>query len=902
MLRYSCITHASSITRNSLFKTYFPKLSSLNLKEEKNSLDVNPPLKRYRNSTSVIRALISCVQPVPEAPIFDLGPDFSRLPTARTRLCMLSKAKGRLAARVSARDFFPNDITALGTEAPLISRWIPIQTPDNILKRAVEGSLSNDEAMDRLILLLAPEHSWKLYKEIAPDYKWTSNTLHRLLDLLCVTNGGRGGFHSHVLLNNYNWSNLPDPDEIYITHRFDITTTSNHDKQIITNRNELENTTNDEINDEFTGDSISLVEESNNWDLDTPAEKLFHKEYNILNTPAGYRSMIRGAARFGNADRAFELTKLVWESKHDDKYLDLATYNQLIRSLHQLTIVMRGEEKLWNVIVNILEHVKTCGDPINISIFTNILYTLAHASAKMKYSMSSTLHLSDENYVSIGLGLLNELKRLNFKPELGTLANLLFLINETPAPLNRSSTSTITRSMINKQNNNNNLVNDHTDYSSYTCSNLLNELLNEIEIYFNNNNSGIGRSPQRFDAWTIDDYMFFPIAMKCAMNELNVKLGQKIHNLLIHHEDRTFLLPNIRMKRSYLHDYCKLMIQLNESDLNEFNQLIQRFNTTYCQYFDVVLPSNNLLATLVRNYDRILRLCDSYTVQKLKIPSRKKTYNQQHIHSIKLTTYSYLCRILDDLLNIEFSHYLRVNPNIIERITHIVYKWATINPKDALEMSMKIINALKRSDNLIKTINDVSTTTGSHYDVNRLKIDQSTVKKYDKLVKFMIIESTKLCFPIFDQLSVEYNSNNKTNREEYLTWKTKLVNTLYDWFSYADSHNMITWEWATKGLYILLKEDDFIQLDFMWNVMQCLVKQDVEFKVCVKEQRDLLEPVLNILEQSISKISRQDIESTEKLECLQFLREALRATESANMLPLYSSTSNPVEIRTHDSQ
>lgn len=116
MLRYSCVTHASSITRNFLFKTYFSKLSSLKLKEENNSPDVNPPLKRYRNSTSVIRALISCVQPVPEAPIFYLGPDFSYLSTSKTRLCMLSKAKGRLAARVSARDFFPNDITALSTE------------------------------------------------------------------------------------------------------------------------------------------------------------------------------------------------------------------------------------------------------------------------------------------------------------------------------------------------------------------------------------------------------------------------------------------------------------------------------------------------------------------------------------------------------------------------------------------------------------------------------------------------------------------------------------------------------------------------------------------------------------------------------------------------------------------
>lgn len=88
----------------------------------------------------------------------------------------------------------------------------------------------------------------------------------------------------------------------------------------------------------------------------------------------------------------------------------------------------------------------------------------------------------------------------------------------------------------------------------------------------------------------------------------------------------------------------------------------------------------------------------------------------------------------------------------------------------------------------------------------------------------------------------------------------------------------------------------------MWNVMQCLAKQNVEFEVCVREKRDLLEPILNILEQSIPKIPQQDIRSIEKLECLQFLRKVLSATESTNILPLYSSTSNAVEICAHNSQ
>ncbi|CAH8447336.1 unnamed protein product [Schistosoma turkestanicum] len=884
MLHYSCIINTSSPLRRHFFsyKIYFSKLSYVKLKKEENSLDVDPPLKRYRNSTSIIRALISCVQPVPEAPNFYLGPDFSHLSKTKTRLCMLAKAKGRLAARVSARDFFPNDITALSKEIPLIDRWIPIQTPDSIVKRAMEGSLSNDEAMERLILLLAPRHSWKLYNEIAPDYKWTANTLHRLLDLLCVTNSGRGGAHPHVLLNNYDWSNLPDPDEIYLTHHFNIT--PYNDRQIIAKRNELENTTNAEINDEFTDNNVSSGE-VNNWSLDTQAEKLFHKEFNILNTPAGYRSMIRGAARFGNADRAFELTKLAWESKHGDKCLDLATYNQLIRCLHQLTIVKNDEENIWDIIVNILEHVKICGDPINISIFTNILYTLAQASVQVK----STSHLSDKNYVSIGLGLLSELKRLNLKPELGTLANLLLLIYRTPAPVNRSSTSTTNRSMLSK-----NLINNNTDYSTYKCSDLIDNLLNEVEIYFNNNNiNGTGGSPQRFDAWTMDDYTFFPIAMKCALNETNVKLGQRIHNLLTHYEDRTFLLSNNHIKRDYLHNYCKLMFQFNESNVNECEQLIERYHNTYCHYPDVVLSSKGLLDSLMKNYKRILNLCDSYAIKKLNIPSTI-IFCEQNISSMKLSIYNHLCRLLNDLLNIEFIYYLQINPSTIEQLTLMVCERATINPKDALDLSMKITNILKKLDNdLIRPISNTS-TTGFHYDDSGVKIDQSFVEKYKQFVAFMVNKCTKLCFPIFEELSVDYNNNNKNSREEYLTWKTKLINTLYDWFRYAEKHNSITWEWALKGLYILWREDDFIQVDFMWNVIECLVKQDEEFTNCVTEQRNLLEPMLNTLEKSILKTPQQDIESIEKLKCLQSLRNAFQVTDSTNTLPLYSNGSIPV--------
>ncbi|KAK4474209.1 hypothetical protein MN116_003506 [Schistosoma mekongi] len=908
MLRYYCVTSSSIKRHFPSTKVYSSTLSSSEFPKEKNSLDVDPPLKRYRNSTSVIRALISCVQPVPEAPNFNLGPDFSALSIMRTDYCMLAKAKGRLAARVSARDFFPNDIATLSKETPLVDRWVPIQTPDSIVERAVDGSLSNDEAMDRLILLIAPKDAWKLYHKIAPDYKWTSDTLHRLLDLLCVTNSGNGGAHRHLLLDNFNWGNLPDPDEIYVA-RTNISSELNHDKHIITEQNQPKITaiSDDQINDEITDSTVSLEEDSNVWKLHSSAEQLFDKEFNTLNTPAGFRSMIRGAARFGNSDRALELTKLAWQSKHSEKCLDLTTYSQLIRSLHHLTCVKTGKENIWDIIMDILEHVKKCDDPINISVFTNILYALGQTTVRLKSSSSS---LSSINYVPIGLGLLDELKRLNLKPELGTLANLLLLIYETPVPINENITSSTAAGLVTNQNKSNTkmLLHDRTVLASYKCSDLLNKLLDEVEVYFNNNNTveggGLGGSPQRFDAWSMDDYTFFPIAMKCALNEWNLALGQRIHRLLIHHEDRTFLLPNSQIKYKYLHDYCRLMFSSTNLHLHQLHQFVERFHETYCQYYRVILSSKPLIDILIRNYSQILTVCDkkdSNTSIKQNIPSTSTTsVNQlQNVNSIKLTVYNHLCKLLDDVLSVDICYFLYKSLNTIERLINMLCQHATINPKDALDLSVKIINILKKLDNdILKT---TSTISGKFNYDNVARSNQSLARKYRSLINLMVSNCIQLCFPIFEKLSTEHNSNNKNSREEYLIWKTKLIDALYEWFNYAEKHNAISWKWAPKGLFILWNEDDFIQMNFMWNVLQCLAKQSDNYTDCIMGQKSLLEPLLRTLEQSISKMP-QDIESIEKLKCLQSIKLALNRKESTDALPQYSDMSNSVDISVDNAQ
>lgn len=78
--------------------------------------DVDPPFKRHRDSLSVLRALASCVIPSAEAPDFRLGGDPWLGSPPNMRNYLLAKAKGRMAARLAIRDYFPNDIVALAKE------------------------------------------------------------------------------------------------------------------------------------------------------------------------------------------------------------------------------------------------------------------------------------------------------------------------------------------------------------------------------------------------------------------------------------------------------------------------------------------------------------------------------------------------------------------------------------------------------------------------------------------------------------------------------------------------------------------------------------------------------------------------------------------------------------------
>ncbi|KAF5396460.1 hypothetical protein PHET_10491, partial [Paragonimus heterotremus] len=90
--------------------------SSVTSQPASSQSNIHPPLKKYRDHTSVLRSLAACVQPCPDAPDFRLGGDPWLGSTFQSRTFLLARAKGRLAARLAARDYFPNDVVAIAKE------------------------------------------------------------------------------------------------------------------------------------------------------------------------------------------------------------------------------------------------------------------------------------------------------------------------------------------------------------------------------------------------------------------------------------------------------------------------------------------------------------------------------------------------------------------------------------------------------------------------------------------------------------------------------------------------------------------------------------------------------------------------------------------------------------------
>ncbi|TPP60466.1 hypothetical protein FGIG_06488 [Fasciola gigantica] len=775
---------------------------------QSNGTDVEPPFKRHRDSLSVLRALASCVTPSSEAPDFRLGGDPWLGSMPNTRHFLLAKAKGRMAARLAIRDYFPNDIVAVAKEVPRVDRWLPLQTPDGVLGRVSDGELPASEGMDRLLLLLAPTHAWRLYTDVAPGEPWKDETLHRLLDLLCATNGGAGGAHNHSLLDTVDLSTLPDPGELYFAEEMAVQLdyhcrkalarpipleASGSMKVTLPVNMELTATTTGDEATSSTNDSDSDVDESTDsdtgepagrctWQVQGPAEQLFSHMHAKLQTPAGYASIIRGAAKFHHPRRALELLESAANANIGP--LNIAVYLAVIRCLYSLP-----NPEMRPQVEKMLQQISALVSPLPLSVFEAALYCLAES---VRQQSESNQPITD--HASFALGLFNEMRRSGLEPSLAAMANLLRVLHFVPLDSAKS-----------------------VEYSlGYSCSDLISTFVSELERRFQ------AHPPTRFDNWSMDDYTFFPLAMRIASMENNPELGRYIDHLLTGTHDRRFFLATSWIRRKYIQSYC--FSQISPSSLNVELQrdpvkLIQRVEKVYRNHWSVIIITGQICNRLITFFQRF------FTITNGNLTSTNQTgqYTKRNkaVKSSQLLAYRLLHQMLTDLLDHPRSPTDLRLPEPIKSMIPLVSAEAHYDPNLAAQFSTAVLERLIQIDEK----NDMFASRSSKdKNIDRTQSSSAlSVKKIALLVHML--------FPLLSRIvgqkpidSASHSIEVRLRRELSQTFSS-----LCKWIQYALKHGAISWSWTPESLHMLWEYGQSeLSIDHFWDALRALLENDLK--------------------------------------------------------------------------
>ncbi|CDI98155.1 pentatricopeptide repeat containing protein 3 [Echinococcus multilocularis] len=504
---------------------------------------VAPPRRRHRDAVSVLRALASCVTPHLGLPAYGCALEpWLGAPGLRQRSNRLALSAGRNAARHVARRYLANDLTALATEVPRIDCLMPLQTGESIRKEFAEGAISQQEAMERLLLLLAPKDAWELYKD-AGDTKWDANTLHRLLDLQCATNSGLGGPGFFENLPFTDRGSLPEPEELFYAAEnrvLEAQRVSKISKSIasleeLETEEEVENEEEPEKDDsektKFDAEEV-LSAEPSSWHKGCRAEQLWAAHSNVLRSSAAYAAMIRGAARFGAADRAWELAEEAVAASHK---LPLLVYNDLLRCAHECS----NSDDVWLRLCRGFELLRNAKLPPNATTFTFALFSLYKSNTNALRGGKSL------DYVDKALGLLCEARCLGIQPTLGLYANLLRTV----------LTSRLAQSG-----------------RGYRLTELLADVLADLE-------TRCWEEISRADIFaSTEDYDFVNTAMTCASvdssSSSSLQLVQRVYDLLhTRCGDRRFLLRNSLEERNFYSRYLLTKLLHGSGEVNELRDL-----------------------------------------------------------------------------------------------------------------------------------------------------------------------------------------------------------------------------------------------------------------------------------------------------------------------------------------
>ncbi|VDL99911.1 unnamed protein product [Schistocephalus solidus] len=508
---------------------------------------VEPPKRRYRDEVSVLRALSSTVEPATGLPDYRCLPEPWLGSSILSRTFLQAKAAGRNAARHVARSFLPNDLTALATELPRIDCLVPLQTAEFIRSQFDEGKISEEEAIDRLILLLHPKGAWSLYLDSKSHKSWKPEVLHRLLDLLCATNSGAGGANFFENLPFVDRGNLPDAEELYFARENRIFSrhlkfAPKNSKVIVSATPESSNSSpsaEDEVGeqkvekvelDEAHKAEVSGYNETLFWLPNGPAEQLWADLPAELHTASAYCSMIRGAAKFDAADRAWILME---EARRAGHRLPLTVYNALLRCTPRLTAAAEAQD-VWPCVQQVLGLIKVDNLVPNGETFSAILFALGRflRESSIEGDQTTTAAAARKvsrplDYAAKALGIFRAAKKRGIEPTLGLYANLIrTIMNSHPS-------------------------NKFGSVSGYRMFDLLSDIIKDLERRW------VVNPPSWADILTRDDFDFVHAAMSSAQAEnSSLLLLQRLYNLVHHNGDKRFLFSDSIASRDFYTRYC----------------------------------------------------------------------------------------------------------------------------------------------------------------------------------------------------------------------------------------------------------------------------------------------------------------------------------------------------------
>lgn len=274
--------------------------------------------------------------------------------------------------------------------------------------------------------------------------------------------------------------------------------------------------------------------ESSSWHKGCLAEQLWALHPDILRTPAAYTAMIRGAARFGAADRAWELAKEACSLSHK---LPLCVYNDLLHCAHDCS--KDEKEDVWARLLQGFELLRASKLRPDALTFSSALHSLHKSNLKsINVENGPPKDIADK-----ALGLLAEARRLGIEPTLGLYANLLRA-----------------------------LVTCRTSKSgqAYRLTEILADVLADVEAHWD--------CLSRADVFSKDDYDFANTAMFCATvdasNASSVRLVQRVYDL-IHTRcgDRRFLLRNSVDSRGFYARYLFTKVLHGGGGVTELSEL-----------------------------------------------------------------------------------------------------------------------------------------------------------------------------------------------------------------------------------------------------------------------------------------------------------------------------------------